>query len=620
MTLPEIFLLIVIAIAFYLILSNRLRMDVAAMCMAIILGAAQFFGMGMLGKSGAPNDAVKALSGFGQPIIFTLISLFILSRALDKSGVTRWIVRRLLRIGGTSERRLIVLFAGTTALLSLVMNNLAAGALLLPSAMEVCRRTGIRPSKLLIPVSFGSLLGGTATYFTTANIIVSGLLPIAEPAQQQLSILAFTHTGGLIVIAGLFFFWLFGQRLLPDRNPPPEVLIARPTATELEDFYHLGERMWEARILPTSDLVGQSLAQSAIGRDLGVSVMAIWHGEQAIFSPPPSTNLQVDDILLLIGREERITHLTSHGLAVGRNGTSNHISTRGVTMAEVMLTPHSRASGQTLKELDFRSRYGFTAVALLRKGQSFRTNVGDFNLELGDTILVVGTPKCMQSLRRSPDYIVLEASQSDQPVDRRQSAISIGMILMAIIASVIGFPVYLSMLVGAFILLLAKVLSVEEAYNSVEWQAIFLIAGMYAVSLAMVQTGLAERLGNFMTSAATPLGPLGLAAGAYLLTALLTQVMGGQVAALVTGPIMISAAISMGTNAQAIAVATAIGCSASFFTPLAHPVNILMITPANYKFSDFFRIGWRLSIVSFIVLLAGMALFWKLYCVLFFYI
>jgi di/tricarboxylate transporter len=612
MTLPEIFLLLVIAIAFYLILSNRLRMDVAAMCMAIILGTAQFFGMGILGKTGAPNDAVKALSGFGQPIIFALISLFILTRALDKSGVTRWIVRRLLRIGGTSERRLIVLFAGTTAMLSLVMNNLAAGALLLPSAMEVCRRTGIRPSKLLIPVSFGSLLGGTATYFTTANIIVSGLLPIAEPAQQQLSILAFTPTGGLIVIAGLFFFWLFGQRLLPDRNPPPEVLIARPTATELEDFYHLGERMWEARILPTSDLVGQSLAQSAIGRDLGVSVMAICHGEQAIFSPPPSTNLQVDDILLLIGREERITHLTSHGLAVGRNGTSNHISTRGVTMAEVMLTPHSRASGQTLKELDFRSRYGFTAVALLRKGQSFRTNVGDFNLELGDTILVVGTPKCMQSLRRSPDYIVLEASQSDQPVDRRQSAISIGMILMAIIASVIGFPVYLSMLVGAFILLLAKVLSVEEAYNSVEWQAIFLIAGMYAVSLAMVQTGLAERLGNFMTSAATPLGPLGLAAGAYLLTALLTQVMGGQVAALVTGPIMISAAISMGTNAQAIAVATAIGCSASFFTPLAHPVNILMITPANYKFSDFFRIGWRLSIVSFIVLLAGMALFWKL--------
>lgn len=612
MTLPEIFLLLVITVTFFLVISNRLRMDIAAMCMAILLGAAQFFGMGILGAAGSPNDAIKALSGFGQPIILTLISLFILTHALDKSGVTRWIVRRLLRVGGTSERRLITLFAGTTALLSLVMNNLAAGALLLPSAMEVSRRTGIRPSKLLIPVAYGSLLGGAATYFTTANIIVSGLLPIAKPAQAPLGILDFTPTGGLIAIAGLLFFWFVGRQLLPDRNPPPEVLIARPTATELEGFYRLGERLWEARILPTSDLIGESLAQSAIGRDLGISVMAIWHGEQSIFAPPPGTRLQADDILLMVGREERIQQMSKHGIVVGRNAASDRVTTRGVTMAEVMLAPHSHGIGQTLKDLNFRSQYGFTAVALLRKGQSYRTNVGDFNLELGDTLLVVGTPSELRSLRRSPDFIVLEASQSDQPVDRRQAALSIGVLTAAIVASVIGFPVYLSMLAGAFILLLARVMSMEEAYHSVEWQAVFLIGGMYAVSLALVQTGLAARLGNLMIAVVTPLGPLGLAAGAFLLTSLLTQVMGGQVTALVTGPIAISAAIEMGTNAQAIALATAIGCSVSFFTPLAHPVNILMIAPANYQFRDFFRIGWRLSILCFVVLLGGLALFWGL--------
>ncbi len=612
MTLPEIFLLLVIAAAFALILTNRLRMDVAAMCMAILLGAAQFFGMGILGPPSSPDEAVKAISGFGQPIIFALISLFILTRALEKSGVSRWIVRRLLQIGGSSERRLIVLFAGATALLSLVMNNLAAGALLLPSAMEVCRRTGIRPSKLLIPVSFGSMLGGAATYFTTANIIVSGLLPIAEPPQPTLSILAFTPTGGLILIAGLLFFWLLGSRLLPDRDPPPEMMIARPTPAELERYYNLGERMWEARILPDSDLVGQSLAQSAIGRDLGLSVMAIWHGEQAIFSPPPDSTLRADDILLVVGREDRIRHLRAHGVVVGRNGGADHISTPGVSMAEIIPAPHSRILGHTLKEIGFRGRYGLTAVALQRKGQSFRTNVGDFDLELGDTLLVVGAVKCLRALQHSPDFIVLEASQSDLPVDRRQALLSISVILLAILASVLGFPVYLSLLIGAFYLLLTRVVSVEEAYRSVEWQAIFLIGGMYALSLAMVQSGLAERFGGWMTAAVTPIGPLGLAAGAFLLTGLLTQVMGGQVAALVTGPIAISAAIGMGTDAQAIAVATAIGCSAAFLTPMAHPVNILMITPASYKFSDFFRIGWPLTVVSFVMLLAGMALFWGL--------
>jgi len=610
MTLPEIFLLLVIAAAFGLILTNRLRMDVAAMCLAIILGAAQFFGMGILGQPDSPNEAVKAISGFGQPIIFTLISLFIITRALDKSGISRWIVRRLLSLSGASEQRLIVLFAAATALLSLVMNNLAAGALLLPSAMEVCRRTGIRPSKLLIPVAYGSLLGGAATYFTTANIIVSGLLPIAEPPQPTLGILDFTPTGGLIAVAGLLFFWLFGSKLLPDREPPPELLIARPTPSELERYYSLNERMWEARILPTSNLVGQSLAQAAIGHELGLSVMAIWHGQDAIFSPPPNTILQADDILLVIGREERIGKLKTHGLAVGRNEASSRINAAGVTMAEIMLTPHSRARGQTLKEIGFRSRFGLTAVALLRKGQSYRTNVGDFNLELGDTILTVGGPNCLNAVQRSPDFIVLETSQHDQPIDRRQAIRSVSVILLAVLASILGVPVYLATLAGAFFLLIIRVLSAEEAYRGIEWQAVFMIGGMYAVSLAMVQSGLAGRLGGWMTSAAAPLGPLGLAAGAFLLTALLTQVMGGQVTALVTGPIVISAAISMGADAQAIAVATAIGCSVSFLTPMAYPVNILMIAPANYQFRDFFRIGWPLTIICFVMLLAGMALFW----------
>ena len=152
----------------------------------------------------------------------------------------------------------------------------------------------------------------------------------------------------------------------------------------------------------------------------------------------------------------------------------------------------------------------------------------------------------------------------------------------------------------------------EESYRTIEWQAVFLIAGMYVVSDAMVETHLADLLGNAMIRFVDPIGPLGLAAGAYVLTAVLTQFMGGQVTALVTGPVTISSAIQMGVSPQAIAVATAIGCSASFFTPLAHPVNILMIAPGNYHFGDFFHVGWRLTIISFVMLLVGMILFWKL--------
>ena len=612
MTLPQIFLIVVVAIPLVLVSLDRLRIDVAALLIAVALGTAQYLGMGILGAAHTPLDAIRAISGLSQPVVLTLLSLFIITHGLDKSGLTRWIARYLLKIGGHSERRLIALFAATTALLSLVMNNLAAGALVLPSAMEVARRTGIKPSKLLIPVAYGSLLGGAATYFTTANIIVSNLLTTANPPQPPLHILAFTPTGGLMAMVGIVFLALFGQRWLPDRDPAPEQMMARLTGSDLEDYYQLGERLWEVRVLPASPLANKPLSESEIGGRFGLAVVGVWHGRQAIFAPPPDQMIQPDDILLIVGREDRVSALTEVGLKIGRENSIGHISERGVSFIEVMPSPHSQALGHTLRELEFRAKYRLTAVALFRGGRSYRTDVGNFPLLLGDSLLMVGSRSHLQRLRNNPDFIVLEPDLSEQPVQRAQATLTIGVLAMAIAASVLGLPVYLAMLAGAILLILTGVLDMEEAYRSVNWQAIMLIAGMYSVSLAMVNTGLAQMIGDHMLSLVTPLGPLGLAAGAYALTALLTQVMGGQVTALVTGPITISAAISLHTDPQAVAVATAIGCSASFFTPIAHPVNILMIAPANYQFRDFYHIGWRLTLVCFITLIVGLILFWRL--------
>jgi di/tricarboxylate transporter len=612
MTFAQLFLIIVVAVPLIFVSRNRLRMDLAALLIALILGLGQFLGSRVLGPEHTPQAAIKAISGLSEPAVLTLLSLFIITHSLDKSGVTRWIARRLIDLGGRSERRLIVLYATSTALLSLFMNNLAAGALLLPSAMETCRRTGIKPSKLLIPVAYGSLLGGSATYFATANIIVSNLLASAHPPQAMLHILDFTPTGGLIALAGIAFLGLLGPRLLPDRQPPPELMMVRYTGSDLEDYYQLNERLWEAVVLPDSPLAHKLLAESRIGEQLGLAVAGVWHGQQAVFSPLPEQVIHPGDILLIVGREERVQQLTRLGMKIGRENTNDHISARGVSLIEAMPAPHSQVLGQTLRELEFRTRYGFTVLALYRNRRSYRTDVGDFKLTLGDSLLMIGSRSKLKRLHNSPDFIVLEPDTSDQPVQRLQAGLTVGVIAAGIIASILGLPVHFSMLAGALLLLITGMLSMEEAYRAVEWQAIFLIAGMYSVSLAMVNTGLAIRIGEVVVAIVTPLGPLGLGAGAYLLTAALTQVMGGQVTALVTGPIMISAAISLHTSPQAVAVATAIGCSASFFTPLAHPVNILMIAPANYEFGDFFHIGWRLTIVCFVMLLAGLIVFWRL--------
>jgi di/tricarboxylate transporter len=608
----QLFVILIVAILLFLVISNRIRMDIAALLIAIGLGLGQYAGLQILGAAGQPKDAVKAISGFGQPVVITLLSLFILTRALERSGVTRWIARKLIDIGGTSETRLIALFAATTAFLSLFMNNLAAGALILPSAMEVAHRTGIKPSKLLIPIAYGSLLGGVATYFTTANIIVSDLLTIATPPQAPLRIFDFTPAGSLIAIAGIAFLAFFGKRLLPDREPSAEQIMTRLTGSELEEIYRIGERLWEAKVLPESSLAGKTLAQSQIGTRLGVEVAAIWRSRTAIITPMADQAILPGDLLLLIGREERVCKLREQGLKVGRENGNAYISRMGVTIIEAIPSPRSKAVGQTLKDLNFRKQYGFTAVAVRRLDQTYRTDVGDLPLALGDSLLLVGPRSRVRALDNSPDFIVLQPSLSDQPLNRRQVVLAVGTVLAAIAASIAGLPVYLAVLLGAMVVVLGRVVRMEDAYQAVEWQAIFLVAGMYALSLAMVNTGLAAGLGHTMVEVSSSFGALGLAAGAYILTAALTQLMGGQVTALVTGPVAISAAISMGVSPQAVAVATAIGCSASFFTPFAHPVNILMIAPANYSFKDFFRIGWPLTIVSFVMLLLGMALFWGL--------
>ncbi len=608
----KLFVLLIVSIPIILIMIGRLRMDIAALLIAVGLGLGQFFGLQVLGPAGQPGEAIKAISGFGQPVIITLISLFILTNALERSGVTRWTARKLIEIGGSSERRLIALFAATTAFLSLFMNNLAAGALILPGAMEVSRRTGIKPSKLLIPVAYGSLLGGAATYFTTANIIVSDLLRIAKPPQAPLNIFDFTPTGALIAIAGIAFLAFFGKRLLPEHEPSPEQSMTRLTGSELEDIYQIRERLWEAKVLPDSRLAGKTLAQANIGSRLGIEVAAIWRNREAIFTPSAEQTILSGDILLLIGREERVCQLEKEGIKTGREDGKAYISRRGVALVEVIPSPRSKVVGRTLKELNFRKHFGFTAVAIRRPDRTYRTDVGDIPLALGDSLLLVGSRQRVRALDNNANFIVLQPSLSDQPLNRRQVVLTVGTVLSAIVASILGVPVYLSVLLGALIVILSGVLKMEDAYQAIEWQAIFLIAGMYSLSLAMVETGLAADLGHWMVRFSSPFGTLGLAAGAYLLTALMTQVMGGQVSALVTGPVAISAAINMGISPQAIAVATATGCSASFFTPFAHPVNILMIAPANYTFSDFFRIGWRMTIVSFIMLLIGMALFWHL--------
>lgn len=591
----EVALIVIIVVTFLVILSNRLPVELVALIVLLVLG---FSGI---------VTPEQALSGFSSSVVIVLIGLFVITRALEETGVIQAIAQRLNHLGKGSEVRLIVLFMGAGATLSLVMNNVAAGAVLLPAAVRVAQFSNVRVSKLLIPMSFGTLVGGMATYLTTANIVMSELL--RERGMQDLGMLDFIPTGGLIVVAGLVYMILIGRRLLPDR----ESITRAALQPNLEQTYQLEERMWEVRVLPDSRLANMRLSESGIGEVLGLTVLAIWHGRQAVFSPPPDRMIYPGDFLLVLGRQERVQILLEWGAALRGNGLGkNHQHDFSVDLVEAVIPPRSQAIGQTLTQLKFRQQRGLTAVAIWRGGRSYRTDVGKMPLEVGDALLVVGPQERIRQLANDDGNFMIPASgYRSRPVRTHKSVFALVITTIVLLVAIFDvLPLPEVMLAGAVAMVLSGCLKMPEFYNAVEWRVIFLIAGILPLSIAISQSGLADRIGALLVNALAGGSPLVLIGGMFLLAMLVTQIIGGQVTALLIGPVAINAALQMQVSPQAMAVAVAIGCSTAFLTPIAHPVNILMMGPGGYNFSDFFKIGLGMTLVTLLTLMLGMALLW----------
>jgi di/tricarboxylate transporter len=593
----EIELLIIVGLALALIMSNRLRPDLVALLVLLALGLS-----GIL-----PPE--QALAGFSRSAVIAIVGLFVITAALERNGVVQWLADHLARLSGASEPRMIAVFTLAGAVLSLGMNNIAAGAVLLPAAVNVARRAKVPTSRVLMPLGYGTLLGGMATLFTTANIIISGAL--RSQNQRALSMLDFVPTGGALVIAGTLYILLIGRKLLPRRESVGQM--ALPVA-DLTATYRLAERLWEVRVQPGSPLISQQLAQSVIGSRTGATVIGLWHGREAKIPPAPADVIAANDILLVLGREDRVRQLEAQGTTIGRDG-HHWESARGlpVRLTEVVIAPRSPAIGQTLKGLRFRTKYGLTTVALWREGRSYRTDVADFELEAGDALLMVGPREAVRSLAEEPGYIVLGQTHSAPHPTPGRARLTVIIAAAALLLSALGVvPTAEAMLAGAAALVLTGCLNMEESYTAIDWRVVVLIAGMLPIGTALVATGLAAQIGAFFSATMASAGPLGLIAGLYLATVVLTQFVGGQVAALIMGPIAVGAAVNLAINPPAVAVAVAIGCSTAFVTPLAHPVNVLMMGPGGYTFRDYVRAGAGLTLVCLATLLLVMPLFWQL--------
>lgn len=594
-----LFLLAVILIAAVLLIATRIRADLVALLTLVALAL-----------SGIVSPA-EAFAGFGSSAVITILAIFVISEAMHQTGLTLMLGQRLLRLSGGGEKRAVLFATLAGALLSLFMNNLAAAGVLLPAVISLSRKTRTAPSRLLMPLAFGTILGGMATLLTTANIVVSGTL--RESGLEPFNLLSFLPIGIPMVVAGTAYLTLAGRRLLPERYPAGQSARAVRLRAELEALYGIERTLCEVRVQAGSALAGMSLRQGEWARQLGLTVVGLAREGHMMVSPSPDEIIREGDIVLAQG-SPREDVLTAYGLRQQtRPEIAHDIADGAAVLGEIVLSPRAGSTGKTLRELQFREQYGLNVLALWRRNRPVVEGISEMPLEPGDALLVQGPARRFRLLRDQRDFLLLE-QDPDAVLRPRNAPLAAVITLVALIVAAMGWlPVSVAALAGAALLMLTRCVSMDDGYRAIEWKAIFLIAGMWPLGTALVSTGLADIAADSLLRVAHGLPTLALAALLLVLAGALSQVIGGQVAVpILLAPIAVAIGHGTGADPRALAMAVALGSSLGFLTPVGHPVNTLVMGPGGYSSRDFLRVGGLLLVILVPIILAGLHLFWGL--------
>ena len=548
----------------------------------------------------------QAVVGFGNDIIVTIGGLFILVGGLIKTGIVDLIGRRLYAMAGDSVFVLTALIMVAAGLSAAVLKNTTTTAMFLPVVIGLAAKAKIAPSKLLMPLAFGAILGGSCTLIgTSTNLAVSGV--ITHYGQPPFSMFELTSVGVITFGAGLLYMLLFGRRMLP----------ARGGEDSLTEQYHIRDYISELFVLPNSPLVGKTLGEAGINTELELNVLGIVRGDERINAPSPYTRLQRRDSLIVEGKITDILRVKEEvGLEIKPDFMLNDgtLESDKIQLFEVLVMRDSRLVGQTLKSVRFRQTYDLTVLAINRHGETLLNKLSSVILRFGDVLLVQGSRDEVEPLVAGGQMLLLEdVSASTARIEKRRWAIAAFLLFLTLSLSkmVTGFdiPLAICVLSGVILLLASRTILHGEMYSLIDFRLLVMIACMMSFGVAMETTGADKYLANLIQIYFGSYGPTAVLAGFFLLTVLLTQPMSNQAAALVVLPVAVKTAVALGLNPRTFIVAVTYAASFSFITPL-EPACVLVYTPGRYRFLDFVKVGTLLTIIVFAVAVFLVPIFW----------
>jgi len=594
---PQIALTLAIIVGALIVFgTEKLRVDVVALLVLLTVGLT-----GLIGPE-------EVFAGFSNSAVITVWAVYIVSGGLFKTGVADILGKFILRLAGNNQMRLVAVIMLTCGIMSAFMNNVGATAMLMPAVVSVAKQTNIPVSKLLIPLSFSSLMGGSLTLIgTPANILAASI--VEDKGLPTLGFFDFTPIGLVVFATGVLYMVFIGRHLLPVRQPPG-------TGTP-KIKGQLRKYISEVRVLPDGGLAGTTLLEAKLGAVYDLTVIALVRNGQTITALERNTKIEQNDILLIEGSVENLLRARSELGVVTANESKRHsqldrLSEEEIGIIEATLAPRSSIVNRSLRSLNFRERYGFTVLAVRRQGEILTKRLRSIRFQFGDDLLLQGPRQRMAELEEKNDFLVLEPLEISES-RRRKMPIAVGLMLMVIgLVLFAGLDISLAMVTGAVGMVITRCLSMDEAYDSIDWRTVFLVAGMLPLGTAMEATGTARYIADLMLGALGDFGPIAALGGIYLLAALVTQPMSNAAAMVLIVPIAIDTAMGLGVNHLTFTLAVVIGGVTSFLTPVGHKANVLVFGPGGYKFFDYARVGALLTVILFIVTMIALPIFFPL--------
>ncbi len=593
MPVPVIITLVLLGLALVLFATEKLPVDVVGIVLVIALIMTRVL------------TVQEGMSGFGNDIIITIGGLFILVGGLVHTGIVDVIGRRLHRLAGDNELILTALVMLVAAASAAVLKNTTTTAMFLPVVMGLAVKAKLAPSKLLMPLAFGAILGGSCTLIgTSTNLAVSGA--IQRYGQAPLTMFELTKVGLLVFAVGLVYMLVIGRKLLPNRG----------LDESLADRYRIREYVSELLVLPHSPIVGKTLAESKITTELELNVLGLIRDQRRRLVRS-NTRIEEHDRLIVEGKLPDILRVKEEdGLEIKPDFKLNDtdLVDENIRLFELIVMRNSRLVGQSLKSSGFRQRHELTVLAINRHGENFVGKLSEVKLKFGDVLLVQGARIEVEPLVSDGEMILLEdVSATSARIDKRRWAIAAFLLFLALSLSkiVTGFdiPLAVCVLAGVLLLLATRTVRYNEMYSLVNFRLLVLIACMMSFGVAMEKTGTDKFLAGLIEANFGQYGPTAVLAGFFVLTVGLTQPMSNQAAALVVLPVAVKTALALGLNPRTFIIAVTFAASFSFITPL-EPACVLVFTPGRYRFMDFVKVGTLLTIVVFVVSMLLVPRFW----------